>query len=272
MDQTSINVIVSYANTYKVPPWIPLCIAWAETGINPNAIGDNGTSFGLFQLHIDGGQGDAYTTYGTSPDVMLDPAVNAEIGIPPIASAYRNAACAGLSGFDLLVCVAEHSGHPCESCNVYAIEPAYVTRLQQAYAVAQQNRWFDIGSASSPGTPSQAASTVRACPELGVYMGSGTAANVQPGLNVYGRTISGTFVTYVTPQNSCTAMATYRHTRTPPGSGTPGGSFFVVGPPGSVASSSFSGPPWVPLLILAGAGGIIFVAKQWDGKKLRRSV
>ena len=47
------SMIVRIANEVGVDPAIALAIAQQESGFNPNAIGDGGKSFGLFQIHSD---------------------------------------------------------------------------------------------------------------------------------------------------------------------------------------------------------------------------
>lgn len=47
------SMIVRIANEVGVDPAIALAIAQQESGFNPNAVGDGGKSFGLFQIHSD---------------------------------------------------------------------------------------------------------------------------------------------------------------------------------------------------------------------------
>ncbi|WP_067929641.1 transglycosylase SLT domain-containing protein [Alicyclobacillus shizuokensis] len=123
---TSVTSIVSQvALANGLPPWVALDIMAVESGGNPNAVGDNGTSFGLFQLHKGGGQGDGY-----SVSQLLDPLTNAEIAIPPIARAYKEAVAQGLSGFQALVYTADHSGHPDD---VGYMPSSYESALYKAY-------------------------------------------------------------------------------------------------------------------------------------------
>lgn len=100
------SAIISAAQKYGVAAWVALDIAQEESGLNPNAIGDNGTSFGLFQLHW-GGQGTGYTA-----QQLLNPQTNADIGVKNLASAYNTATARGLTGWSLLDYVATDSGHP----------------------------------------------------------------------------------------------------------------------------------------------------------------
>lgn len=47
-------VIVKVATQLGVDPRLALAIAYQESGLDPTAVGDNGTSFGLYQLHRGG--------------------------------------------------------------------------------------------------------------------------------------------------------------------------------------------------------------------------
>ena len=84
IQQGNIDAI---AIQYGVPTSIWEDIATVESGNNPQAVGDNGTSFGLFQLHI-GGQLPAQ--YNDNPTAVFDPVLNAKIAMPSIASAWNN--------------------------------------------------------------------------------------------------------------------------------------------------------------------------------------
>lgn len=46
--------IISASRKYHVDPWVALAIAHGEGGFNYGEVGDNGTSFGPFQLHEGG--------------------------------------------------------------------------------------------------------------------------------------------------------------------------------------------------------------------------
>lgn len=232
MDATSIQDIVYWSDQYKVPAWIGLCIAWAETSINPGEVGDNGTSFGLFQLHTPDGQGDVYTQYGSSPTVLLSPSLNAKIGLAPIAQAYRDMAPYKLSGFGLLMAVADHSGHPDD---IGYMPAYYYDRLQLAYAEAQKENWFAIGADVAPTSVgvdpytthahqtsggsggSEGGSGVVVYPghpvcdaTLGTYVGTGAAAGVQEGLYVFAKTTGGVTVKTVVNQD-CQVLGQFNH-------------------------------------------------------------
>lgn len=79
--------VTSVAQQYGVPAGIWQDVAYVESGYNTNAVGDNGTSFGLFQLHI-GGQLPAQ--YNSNPQAVFDPSLNAKIAMPAISQAWNN--------------------------------------------------------------------------------------------------------------------------------------------------------------------------------------
>ncbi len=66
---------------------LALSVAGPESGYNPSAIGDNGTSFGFTQLHQGGGLGDGYTQ-----DQLLDPVKNLAIAMGDIQASLNNGA------------------------------------------------------------------------------------------------------------------------------------------------------------------------------------
>lgn len=52
--QTVAQIIAEVAKSYGIPPAVALSIASQESGLNPDAVGDGGTSFGIYQLHEGG--------------------------------------------------------------------------------------------------------------------------------------------------------------------------------------------------------------------------
>lgn len=124
-------VIRDEARKANIPDWLPMGIAGAESGWDPNALGDEVSgptvtvgghtynsyrdpasgryysSIGLFQLNVCGGQGSGY-----NPADLLNPRLNTQIAMAPIAAAYVWAANNGYAGIDLVRQVAIHSGHP----------------------------------------------------------------------------------------------------------------------------------------------------------------
>lgn len=67
--------IVAVAQQHGVDPRLALADAEQESGLNPSAVGDQGTSFGLYQLH-EGGELGALT-----PQQAFDPATNAGVAL-----------------------------------------------------------------------------------------------------------------------------------------------------------------------------------------------
>ena len=71
-DPTVLNAIARAAQAAGVPYNVALATAMAESGLNPNAVGDQGCSHGLFQLNTCGGEG-----AGMSSAQLNDPYTNA---------------------------------------------------------------------------------------------------------------------------------------------------------------------------------------------------
>ncbi|MDA8393996.1 MAG: transglycosylase SLT domain-containing protein [Candidatus Dormibacteraeota bacterium] len=61
------ETIVKVAESLGVDPRLALAIAYQESGMNPKAVGDNGTSFGLYQLHQGGELGSNSPTWAFNP-------------------------------------------------------------------------------------------------------------------------------------------------------------------------------------------------------------
>ncbi|MGE7881885.1 invasion protein [Bacillus sp. NPDC094077] len=101
------QIISEIASRYGIPDWIPLSIADHETKFNRKAIGDNGTSFGLFQLHR-GGLAPAWL----SEESLMDSQTNATIAISNMVKSYERGLKKGLKEWDLLKYVANTSGWP----------------------------------------------------------------------------------------------------------------------------------------------------------------
>ncbi|MED0963677.1 invasion protein [Bacillus paramycoides] len=101
------QVISKVAKRHGIPDWIPLSIADHETKFNRKAIGDNGTSFGLFQLHR-GGLAPAQL----SEESLMDSQINATIAISNMVNSYERGVKKGLKDWDLLKYVANTSGWP----------------------------------------------------------------------------------------------------------------------------------------------------------------
>lgn len=76
---SSVAAIIQAASRYGVDPAAMIAIAMHESGLRANAVGDNGSSFGLFQLHQGGALG------GMSPKAALDALTNALVAAKALA-------------------------------------------------------------------------------------------------------------------------------------------------------------------------------------------
>jgi hypothetical protein len=70
-----IKIIEEVAQAKGVTPTTAVADAYVESGLNPNAVGDHGTSFGLYQLHEGGELGNL------TPSQAFDPRTNAEVAL-----------------------------------------------------------------------------------------------------------------------------------------------------------------------------------------------
>jgi len=102
-------VIRDEARRVDLPDFIALGIAGAETNWDPTAVGDSGHSYGLFQLYVNGGQGDSWAG---DPELLKNPRLNSRLAMPPIRDAYRWWEAKGYRGVDLIGLTAVYSGHP----------------------------------------------------------------------------------------------------------------------------------------------------------------
>jgi hypothetical protein len=101
------NDVKKIFDAYNVPAWVWYPLAWAESRGNPNAIGDNGCSVGLFQLNRCVGQGTGYTV-----EQLKDPLFNAQIAAQRIGAAWQQLQSSALPPPELALQVARQSGHP----------------------------------------------------------------------------------------------------------------------------------------------------------------
>ena len=99
------------AQQYGVPENIWESVAQMESGYNPSVIGDNGTSFGIFQLHI-GGQANNALNAGYTKQDLLNPKINAMFGIPYIADAWNKLKSSFDDSLQWWIQFASISGHP----------------------------------------------------------------------------------------------------------------------------------------------------------------
>ena len=73
------TVIIDSARRHGVDPYLAVAIATVESRLDPDAVGDDGTSFGLFQLHKGGELGEL------TPEEAKDPKTNADVALSVVA-------------------------------------------------------------------------------------------------------------------------------------------------------------------------------------------
>lgn len=103
------NAVAPIAREYNVPDSVWETIAYEESGFNTQAVGDQGTSFGLFQLH-EGGQ--LPHSYYSDPQAVFDPTLNAQLAMPSIAQAYQDSGTVNTNSLSWWEQFAANSGHP----------------------------------------------------------------------------------------------------------------------------------------------------------------
>jgi hypothetical protein len=97
-----------YGRAYGVPADYILALIKTESNGNPQAIGDNGHSVGLFQLHDQG------VGHGLSVEQRMDPRVQFEKMMPRIKAAYDSGRAQGLDGAQLAIHIAREAERPAE--------------------------------------------------------------------------------------------------------------------------------------------------------------
>jgi len=125
----------------------------AESGGDPDAIGDGGASVGLLQLH-ERGQG-----AGMSVAERRDPARNLAVGVPPIARAWRNTAHVPYDRARVER-VALTSGHPIENIDTVVVGS---DQWEIAMSGAQRiGHWWDMLEREHPSEPEPPPATAAA--------------------------------------------------------------------------------------------------------------
>lgn len=109
------NLIILKSVQYGVPLDLSYAFIAAESGFDPSKPGDctdptnlsTCCSWGLLQLNLCGGQGTGFT-----PAQLQDAATNLDIGLPPIAAAFRLCWTPTIAQDQYIRCVMRNSGHP----------------------------------------------------------------------------------------------------------------------------------------------------------------
>jgi hypothetical protein len=73
------TVILDVSHSLGVDPYLAIATAQQESALNPRAVGDHGTSFGLFQLHEGGELGDL------TEEQAFNPRTNATVALTEVA-------------------------------------------------------------------------------------------------------------------------------------------------------------------------------------------
>lgn len=199
-DQDVINVVDPIAKSYGVPTLIWETVAEVESGLNPKAVGDNGSSFGLFQLHRGGQLGNL------TEQQAFDPATNARTAMPAIAQAWKTlnngvGAPSTLNGqqnagsYAWWYNFAVLSGHPGRDSGA-ADSPTKqeATRLQNeaSYLLADP-----LPSSSSGGTPTQRGdygATDPVCAPINPFTWGTCIAQVGPKIGIFVLALLGIIV------------------------------------------------------------------------------
>ena len=121
-----IDTVHSMAAQLGIPTKVVDSVIGVESNFSPTATGDNGTSFGIFQLHEGGQLG------GLSAQQAYDPVTNARVALPYLQRGMQQAgAFTDTSAWWLTF--AEASGHPGNGPQAYS----EAAKLKQAYDTGQ---------------------------------------------------------------------------------------------------------------------------------------
>lgn len=129
------SVIIDTANALHLDPYTAIATAIIESNLNPNAVGDNGTSYGLFQLHKGGELGKL------TPKEAFDPLTNARTALGHMSEIAGQEDAAMISPGELAA-LSQRPAHPgsyateVDKVWVSLCSPAH-TRLFRALRVGQ---------------------------------------------------------------------------------------------------------------------------------------
>lgn len=107
--------IAAVAQRLGVDPRLAIATAQVESGLNPGAVGDQGTSFGLFQLHQGGELG------SLTPSQAFDPTTNASVALRQFAAV--EAAHPGVTDPGTIAALAQRPANP--AAYAAAVDKAY---------------------------------------------------------------------------------------------------------------------------------------------------
>lgn len=83
--RANARVVAEVAREQGVDPTVAVAMMLVESGGDAGAVGDNGTSFGLFQLH----EGGMLTAAGLTPAQAYDPRTNATVSLRSLAHEWK---------------------------------------------------------------------------------------------------------------------------------------------------------------------------------------
>jgi Transglycosylase SLT domain len=131
------------ADKYQVPRTVARAVALQESYLNPNAVGDNGKSLGLFQL-----QRAAAIDAGISPELRHEPGLNIEGGVRFLRQKYDQSG----GDWDKALLRYNGGGDP----NYVANVRRHMGEKEQPGLLTRAARWLSPGSAEAAELPQQA--------------------------------------------------------------------------------------------------------------------
>ena len=144
-DQSVVAIVVQVAQSLGVDPRLALAIMQQESGGNPQAVGDHGTSFGLFQLHRGGELGNM------SPQQAFDPWTNAHVALSQVAATQH--ANPGLSPGDLAAASQRPANRGAYAASVNALYNGQPTTFPTATTPAGPGATSPQPAGATPGAP-----------------------------------------------------------------------------------------------------------------------
>jgi len=148
LSNDTYTAVEPYAQQYGVPDKLWETVVQMESGNNPSAIGDYGTSFGLFQLHI-GGQANAALQQGYSTNDLLNPGINARFGLPAVSDAWNRLKSSFDDSVGWWTNFAAISGHPGSGANTASV----ASQLKSLYDAGGGGTQMSLDGTTSTYTP-----------------------------------------------------------------------------------------------------------------------